>query len=208
MATELTARQRAFLQTVLSDASAEVSDKISRWAGRGFSVKFLDVGYVPLADIAGAAGAADLRSAAALLSVHSPVGGHILFVLPELSARVFVDLLLGRPAGGAGEWGEAERSVIMETGNILGSAFINILAGALDKPISTSTPVFFIDYPGAILQQAALEYALEGDEALLARARFSRDDLNFEESFVFIPAPGFLKAVDACLDARGTGGGR
>lgn len=206
MATELTPRQRAFLNRIFNDAAVAVSDKISRWTGHDFSVQFLDLGFAPLAGIAEAAGGSDLYSVATLLPVQSTVQGHVLFIFPELSAQVFVDLVFNRTIGESQEWGEAEQSVIMETGNILGSTFMNILARAIAKPISTSTPLFLIDYTGSIIQQVLMEHALAGDEALLARTRFSKEALDFEEFFLFIPAPGFLEKIDAHLDAAETGG--
>ena len=208
MSTELTPKQSAFLEMVFRDAAAEVSAKISRWAGRDFSVRFLDAGYIPLSGISAAAGEPESRIVATLLPVYSPAGGHLLFALPELSAQALVDLVLNRVAGKQPQWGEAERSAIVETGNILGSAFINVLSRSFGKAIATSTPIFFIDYPGAILQQVVMEYALSGDEALLARMRFSMVNADFEENLFFIPAPGFLEAVDASLEARGPGGCR
>ncbi|HNW91746.1 MAG TPA: hypothetical protein PKM88_02425 [bacterium] len=208
MATELTPRQRVFLNEIFSAAAAAVSDKISRWTGHSFTVQFLDIGYAPLSGIAEAAGGSDLYSVATLLPVQSTVQGYVLFIFPELSAQVFVDLVFNRTIGESQAWGEAEQSVIIETGNILGSTFMNILARAIGKPIATSTPLFLIDYTGSIIQQVVMEHALMGDEAMLARTRFSKDDLDFEEYFFFIPAPGFLAAVDACLDARESGAGR
>ncbi len=200
MATVLTPRQHAFLADIFNRAAAAVSDKVSKWTGHAFSVQFLDIGYVPLTDVAQAAGGPDLYSVATLLPVQSTVQGHVLFLFPELSAGVFVDLVFHRVIGESQAWGEAEQSVIMETGNILGSTFMNILAQALDQPISTSTPLFLIDYTGSIIEQVVMEHALVGDEALLARTRFSKDDLDFEEYFFFIPSPGFLEIIDAHLD--------
>lgn len=206
MVTELNAEQLAFLNAVFAKAAANVSDKIRRWTGQEFTVDFLDVGFIPLAEVPDHTGGGDLYSVATLLPVQSTVQGHLLFIFPELSARVFTDIVLNRTIGETQEWGETEQSVIMETGNILGSSFMNVLATALARPISTSTPLFLIDYAAAIAQQVVLDYALTGDEALLARTRFSKQELDFEEYFVFIPSPDFLAIIDRHLAGRTAGG--
>jgi chemotaxis protein CheC len=66
------------------------------------------------------------------------LAGDLLLALPELAARRLA-AALGQPVQGAG-WGELAESALMESGNIVGSAFVSDVARRVRAQLLPSVP--------------------------------------------------------------------
>lgn len=74
------------------------------------------------------------------VKLEGPLTGHLLLALPEPDAEALA-LALGAPAE-AGRFGALAESAIMESGNIVGSAFVSALAKVVGETLLLSVPTF------------------------------------------------------------------
>jgi len=74
------------------------------------------------------------------VKLEGPLTGHLLLALPEPDAEVLA-MALGAPAQ-AGTFGPLAESAIMESGNIVGSAFVSAVARRVRETLLLSVPTF------------------------------------------------------------------
>jgi chemotaxis protein CheC len=113
---------------------------LGRLAGRPLSMDVPETwagdGPGAIADFLGALGQ-DLLAVGVRLS--ELLEGHLLLVLPERDAERLA-ALLGWPVTPEGSWGTLAESAMMESGNIVGSAFVSAVARLVGKKLLLSVP--------------------------------------------------------------------
>jgi chemotaxis protein CheC len=72
--------------------------------------------------------------------LEGPLTGHLLLALPEPDAEALA-MALGAPVE-AGRFGQLAESAIMESGNIVGSAFVSAVARLVGETLLLSVPTF------------------------------------------------------------------
>jgi chemotaxis protein CheC len=73
------------------------------------------------------------------VKLEGPLTGDLLLALPERDAESLA-ALLGTPPGG--QWGGMAESALMESGNIVGSAFVSAVAVLVREKLLLSVPTF------------------------------------------------------------------
>lgn len=114
-----------------------------------------------LSELPALCGREDTSVAAAFFEVSGDLMGYLLLAIPEEPARRIVDELLRVMGSAADE--ELVNSTIGELGNVVGSAFLNVLADRFGLRVAPSPPQVAWDMVGALLSTLA--------GALAARAR-------------------------------------
>jgi chemotaxis protein CheC len=74
------------------------------------------------------------------VKLEGPLTGHLLLALPEPDAEALA-MALGVPVE-AGRFGQLAESAIMESGNIVGSAFVTAVARLVGETLLLSVPAF------------------------------------------------------------------
>jgi chemotaxis protein CheC len=74
------------------------------------------------------------------VKLEGPLTGHLLLALPEPDAEALV-MALGAPVE-AGRFGQLAESAMMESGNIVGSAFVSAVAKVVGETLLLSVPSF------------------------------------------------------------------
>lgn len=110
---------------------------------------------------------------AIIIKVSGSVAGYLIFLFDEMSARQIVAKVLRRKVDSILDWDDLSRSVMEETGNIIGSAFLNTLAANLNLEIHPSSPVMACDFAGAFLDTMMAQHAMEGEYALTCQITFT-----------------------------------
>ena len=80
-----------------------------------------------------------------VMTLDGELGGSLILIFDELNGRQLAASLLGREVGTEPEWSELEKSALMETGNILGCAYVNALTRLIGTDLRPSAPVL---HPG------------------------------------------------------------
>jgi chemotaxis protein CheC len=184
------------LQTVVAAGLRRAADALSEMAGVPIGVGSSVVEIVPLDQIAVTVGNPDLPAVAVYLGIRGAGHGHILLLFDEPMARRMAGLLLGEDPETLAVSDELAGSALAEAGNVCCSAFINVLGDAAHMRLEVTPPVVALDMRGAIMDAAAADIALEGDEAFVIGTNLAPapDDLGerVEARLVVIPAPSTL----------------
>jgi chemotaxis protein CheC len=97
------------------------------------------------------------------------------------------------------EFGELERSALMEVGNILSAAYMNALSDFLGMMLLPSVPHLEIAEVGALVSIVATETSPTGDYAFSIETRFTlRGSEQASGHFLFLPDLASLRIL---LDA-------
>lgn len=193
-------RQLTTLYSYISVGTADAYRALSAWLGRHVRVSMEPLEQVSLEAAVEQLGPFDEIVCACCMRVTGGIDGQLLLGFDDASGLMLCDMLMNRESRST-VWGELEMSSAMETTNIVGSALLNSLArifpssdstgevpeNALDPTWIPSPPVFVRDYAAAIMQFALMDQAGEFDTALVARAKFTIDDMPIGWRLLLIP---------------------
>lgn len=174
---------------VASHGAAQATAALSKWFNRGVRVSSDGFELVPLESLNAAIGDPERVVVAVRMPIEGEVTGEILLTMPEEVAMTLCDLLMQQPPGTTKSIGEMELSCVQETGNIVGSAMMNGLAGWLGLSASPGAPSVSHDMACAVVEPILIQQATEGDEVLLTRADFLMDKLWLEWGLFLLPSP-------------------
>ncbi|MEA4831376.1 MAG: chemotaxis protein CheC [Oscillospiraceae bacterium] len=134
------------------------------------SVPILNI--VDIKDIADTLGGPENGVVGILMSMSGDVKGLIMLVYEEKFLNTVIRTLLGTDIDGLNNLSEMDKSVFMEVGNILGSAYLNALAQLTGLKIVISPPDICADMAGAIMSVPASIFGMTGDKVLIIREDF------------------------------------
>lgn len=109
-------------------------------------------------------GALTREQVAVALRLEGVLSGHLVLLMSEPDGRRLV-ARLGQPAAPGERWDPLSKSALMETGNIVGSAFVSAIADMIGGRLLPSVPS--LARGGA---RACLQALVEGDAARIALA--------------------------------------
>jgi chemotaxis protein CheC len=124
------------------------------------------------------------------------LAGHLVLALPERDAERLA-ASLGYPVPNAHGWSALAESAVMESGNIVGSAFVSAIARIIDGKLLLSVPTLTRGGGRACLERLV---AREAGRVALA-TRFSTDGPQGLEGLILVmPEPARIPDLLASLD--------
>ncbi len=182
-------------EAIFGPATHRASDAMSQWTNGHVVLSLDEVREVPLEEIGPMLQLEDRLSDLVLLEVVGTLGGQLILAFDDYNASHLVASLLNRPLTTPEKWGELEASALRETGNILGSAYLNSITALTGQQLMPSPPRVIRDYAMSVIQQAVLSQAVCDDRVLLARTRFLRQGAHVEWNMIFVPSPEMLQLL-------------
>jgi chemotaxis protein CheC len=166
-------KQLALLNRSTEAAAKGASNVFSKWIGTPVEVKMDLVESIPFAEIVSRSEPLEPVSFGLALQLTGDLEGTLLFLIRETTGYELIDALLKQKRGTTLQITDMGRSVLKETGNIVGSSFINSLVKelALDLVVP-GPPVLLHDMTQSLLESVALPYAATQDEVLLIHLEF------------------------------------
>jgi len=195
------AKALAGLQELFASATHDASAAMCRWTDGIITVTLDEVRQVPLEEAAGELAVGDGPLTMVVMTLDGQLGGSLVLMFDELNGRQLAASLLGQEAGPQAEWSELEKSALMETGNILGCAYVNALTRLIGKDLRPSPPYFIQDFAASVLQQALTTQAAVSDSLLLCEIGFHRQGGRLDWRVVFVPTPGLQDSLQSSLHA-------
>lgn len=110
-----------------------------------------------------------------LIMLNGDINGMMMFLMDSAMAKNLVNILMCRDKGAEVEFGDMEKSAVMEIGNIIAGSYLNSLSTLTNLKIDVSVPMLQIDMAGAILSVPAIEFGKIGDKVLLIETEFDSD---------------------------------
>lgn len=195
-------RQMNELRIIAAKGAENANLAFSRWLKEKARLEITDVSFVPFGDIVKNVGDSDRMVASILMRMMGDVAGNLVFVFSEDSAKYLIEKISKKKVSKLGELNTMNRSILEETGNIVGTAFLNSLVAYLNISVSTSAPVFIYDYAAAILEMAVIEYAALSDYALLFKTKFYEANTKIDGYFFILPSPESLYDLLERIEGR------
>ncbi len=194
----MTGRSHAILTEAFHRGAEDGSAALAKWLGRPVTLSVDRLETLPIASAAAVLGSGDEPVCSCAMGISGAVGGLLLLAAEDAAALSLADTLLERPVGTSTEWGELERSAVIETANIVGCAYLNALCAILtpenDDGILPSPPVFQRDFPAAVMEAVLMQQPLLGDTVLLANSEFRISSTLFRCRLIFVPDTAGLQA--------------
>ena len=198
---DTSARQETLerIRQLFTLATHEASAAMSRWTRGAITLELDAVEEVPLDQAIEVLGLGDELLTMVVLTMDDELGGSIILCFDEENGRKLASLLLHRPLETGAEWTELEQSALMETGNILGCAYMNAINRVVSRELVPSPPFFIQDYGASVLEQALMEQALYSPEVLLCRTRFWQEEQQLDWHVIFVPTQELRELFENAL---------
>jgi chemotaxis protein CheC len=176
---------------VFRQAAVEASAALSRWLGRPTSIVINTVSALSMPDAVGMLGAGDEPLVACAMHITGAFAGLLVLTCDDDSGLALAEMILaGTGAGGAG-WGDMQQSALVETANIIGCAYLNVVArpdaSGQSVAIMPSPPWFVRDYAAPVMQSIIITQAASSDTVFLTHSDFSIDGSPVRCSLIFVP---------------------
>jgi chemotaxis protein CheC len=132
------------------------------------------------------------------VKLEGPLTGDLLLALPEADAESLA-AMLGFPPSGT--WGEMAESALMESGNIVGSAFVSAVAALVREKLLLSVPTF-VRGSGRACVERLVDHA--GSVALATRFSATTEDTGavLEGLILVMPEPARIARLLSHLEVR------
>jgi chemotaxis protein CheY-P-specific phosphatase CheC len=185
-------------EAIFGPATESASKAMKCWTGGDVTMSLDDVREAALEDVAATLNLDDELRTLIVVGVAGDYGGQLILAFDDDNACQLIGSLLNREVD-AGSWGELERSALQETGNILGSAFLNCITVITGCQLWPAPPYVTQDYPMSMVEQAVIMQSLNDDRVLLCRTRFLRRGERVEWNMVFVPSQAMLELLRTAL---------
>lgn len=179
--------QIARLNTLTALGADKVAESLSKWIRTKIITSSAKASVIHYSKLPELSPSADGLHTAILIRISGSFSGYLAFIFDEISTRHILTSILHRDIGRLSEWDDLSRSVMEETGNIIGTSFANTLAMNMDLDIHPSSPVMAYDFPDALWDTLLTQYALEGEYALSCQITFNSPENEISGIFSVIP---------------------
>lgn len=125
---ELTESQLDALREIGTIGAGNGATALSVMMGKRIHMTVPEIKIIPFTEVTEALGGAEQVVAGLFTTTTGQAPCNILFVLPIESARVLVDILMGRPLGTTAELDALDKSALAEVANVVSGAYLNSLS--------------------------------------------------------------------------------
>jgi len=190
------------MRELFGSATHDASAAMCRWTNSLVTLTLDEVCETPLESVCGDLQLGNKPLIMVVLNLEGDAGGTLMLTFNEEGARGLAASLLEAPVNPGPDWNELEQSALMETGNILGCAYVNAVTRLIDYPLVPSTPYFVVDYGASVLQQALLGQALASDTVLIGRTMFQHKEDELSWWLLFVPSIALRDIIERSLVSK------
>jgi chemotaxis protein CheC len=193
LSTQYTDLQLDALRELANIGSGTASTALSSMLGRSVDISVPNALVLPMGEAVGTIGNAEDDVTGIVLGVLGDMTATVLLLVSPRHAALMCGML-GLPPDS--EYGE---SALMEIGNIVGSSYINALAGMTGMSIEPTPPSLATDMLAAIVESVLATRAHAGDVALLLDSDLTVEGEDCSVSFLLVPDQGGVEQLLARL---------
>lgn len=188
----------AVLGQLLASATHDASAAMRRWTDGLITLTLDEVRQVSLEEACVEFSLGEEMLTMVVLGLEGDLGGAMIIAFDDLNGRRLAASLLGRTFDPLSPWSELEKSALMETGNILGCAYLSAITRLIGRQLVPTPPQFLRDWGDSVLQQALLIQAA-ADEVMVFRTAFHRQREELQWRVLFVPTPALREAMETSL---------
>jgi chemotaxis protein CheC len=193
VSTQYTDVQLDALRELANIGSGNASTALSAMLGRSVDISVPSALVLPMPEAVEHVGSPEEEATGIVLGVFGDMHASVLLLLAPSDA----DLMCGLLGVDAGD--EIGLSALMEIGNIVGSSYINALAGMTGLAVEPTPPAAATDMLAAIVQSVLAERAGTSDLALLLDSNLVVEGEGCSISFLLVPDHGGVELLLARL---------
>lgn len=189
MSAQYTDVQLDALRELANIGSGNASTALSAMLGRSVDISVPSALVLPMSEAVEQVGSPEDEATGVVLGVFGDFEASVLLLLTPSDADLMCGLL-GVEAGT-----EIGVSALMEIGNIVGSSYINALAGMTGMTVEPTPPAAATDMLAAILESVLAERAGASDLALLLDSNLVVEGEGCSISFLLVPDHGGVELL-------------
>ena len=189
MSTQYTELQLDALRELANIGSGTASTALSAMLGRSVDISVPTAQALPFAEAVEAAGPAEQDITAIVLGIIGEMQGTVLLLVPPADADAMCRMLGVEPDD------EFALSALGEIGNIVGTSYINALAGMTGMDIEPTPPSTTTDMLGALVASVLAGAAATGDVALMLDSNLLVEGEDCSISFLLVPDQGGVEVL-------------
>jgi chemotaxis protein CheC len=189
VSTQYTELQLDALRELANIGSGTASTALSAMLGRSVDISVPNAQALPFAEAVEAAGPAEQDITAIVLGIIGEMQGTVLLLVPPADADAMCRMLGVEPDD------EFALSALGEIGNIVGTSYINALAGMTGMDIEPTPPSTTTDMLGALVASVLAGAAMSGDIALMLDSNLVVEGEDCSISFLLVPDQGGVEQL-------------
>ena len=189
MSTQYTDLQLDALRELANIGSGNASTALSAMLGRSVDIDVPNALVLPIGEAVDHVGSPEAEATGVVLGVTGDFEASVLLLFTPSDAALMCGLL-GVEAGT-----EIGESALMEIGNIVGSSYINALAGMTGMDVEPTPPAAATDMLAAIVESVLAERAGVSDLALLLDSNLVVEGEGCSISFLLVPDHGGVELL-------------
>jgi len=154
------------LKEIGNIGAGNAATALAKLLDKRVEMKVPQVRIMKFSEVSDVLGGAETPVAGILLRIHGDISGSMMYILDEPSARLLVNILMGKPLETDLDLDEMSCSVLTEIGNILAGSYLSALSNLTNLRILPDVPALAMDMAGAILSVPAIEFGKTSDAVL------------------------------------------
>lgn len=190
----------AILDRIAVLSCENASSALSKWFGKAVRIHSEGFAAASLSNVGTMIDGGETAVAAVHMQMAGALSGGVLLAFPEQSAVRLVSLLMGETMTAVADFGEMGQSALCETGNIVGSAFVNNLATHLGVRATPSAPEFRYDLGAALIEPLVTAQVEQGTRVLYVAATFEIEGAAMDWWLYVVPSPECMQVMAALLN--------
>jgi chemotaxis protein CheC len=187
------------LRELFASATHDASAAMCQWTNSLIRLTLDEVCEMPLEEAVAELNLGDDLLTMVVLNLEGEIGGSMVLTFNEENGRQLAASLLQTERNNGPDWNELEQSALMETGNILGCAYVNAITRLIDHDLVPTAPCFVRDYGASVVQQVLVAQAGARDTALICRTCFHNEDEELNWWLLFVPSVALRAAMEDAL---------
>jgi chemotaxis protein CheC len=187
--THYTELQLDALRELANIGSGTASTALSGMLGRSVDISVPKAQALAFAEAVEAAGHPETEITGIVLGIVGEMNGTVLLLIPPADADAICRMLGVEPDD------EFALSALGEIGNIVGTSYINALAGMTGMEIEPTPPATTTDFLGAIVETILADAAMTGDVALMLDSNLTVEGEDCSIAFLLVPDQGGVELL-------------
>jgi len=182
------------LKEIGNIGAGNATTAIANMLGIKIDMNVPNIKLMEVSKLGTAVGAEDQTIVGIFLEVQNDIDGSMMFLLDIPSARYLVNKLMMTDTPDDEPFGELELSALKEIGNIIAGSYLSALSSMTNLVIAPSIPYIAVDMAASILSVPAIEFGLQGDNALLIQTEICAE-VAINGYFILMPEQGSYEKI-------------
>jgi chemotaxis protein CheC len=172
---------------------------LSQFVGRELNSNLSDLRQVILEDVPDILGGSEALAIGISSAFSGSANGSLMLVYQPELAFMIGDVIAGNDPGTIQNLNEVELSFLSESGNIMSSSFLHVIADSLNLTLRPAPSKVLVDMSGTILDIALLEILDVNEDVFISDLSLCSGDYKVNSQFLIVPSPGLLELTLASV---------